>query len=216
MGVVKPSDVCYSHIREVHRLIAKEEFAMQPMTSQMKDRIADIFTTALAPTQSYQHLFEHETNPERIRIFFRKRVEYILKHNSHIILSEDGNGVLVAFMPDIPKLTTWGLIKEGIDLVFSYKLSTMARMIKSVNGTGAMHTPEYDDYIILSVLAVRPQAQGRGVGSSLMKRFLTEFPNQKIKLDTASSRNERFYEKFGFRVAARGDCGVPVAMMVKP
>jgi predicted GNAT family N-acyltransferase len=180
-----------------------------------REAITEILYSALTPTESYRHLFADETKQERIRTFFKKRVDYIVKNHGLIFLSPNADGVLVAFMPDLPKLTPWVLIKEGLDLVFSYRLKTMKRMIQSVKGTGQMHTSEFDNCIILSVLAVHPQQQGKGIGAGLMREFLQHFPTQSIKLDTASAANEQFYERFGFTVAARGDCGVPVAMMVR-
>jgi GNAT superfamily N-acetyltransferase len=182
----------------------------------MRQRIADILYEGLGPTDPYQYMFEKEKNPEWAKkAFFKKRVNWSVHEGASIHLSEDGQGVLIAFLPGRKKITIARTIAEGLSLVFSYRLETMRRILRSVTEVGEVNAHDYDDCIEISALAVRIAAQGQGIGSALLGKFLEDHPHEPIKLDTASARNEAFYARFGFQVDKRGNTGVPYAVMVR-
>lgn len=58
-----------------------------------------------------------------------------------------------------------------------------------------------DEGIYLSALATKSEAQGRGIGSQLMRHFLEYHVNngQTVYLETGKNRNVQFYESLGFK-----------------
>lgn len=54
----------------------------------------------------------------------------------------------------------------------------------------------------LEFIAVHPSYQGRGLGSTMMKRLLAEIDNP-VVLECTSEENIPFYEKHGFKLLER-------------
>jgi len=60
----------------------------------------------------------------------------------------------------------------------------------------------------LVFLGVRPDRQGRGLGSAILKRTLADVDAQRLGayLETAAESNVRLYQRFGFEVSATLRC----------
>jgi GNAT superfamily N-acetyltransferase len=63
--------------------------------------------------------------------------------------------------------------------------------------------------MILDQLGVRPDAQGRGIGSALLRHAIgrAASENQSVALWTVTDQARRLYEKLGFEVVASGTYG---------
>ena len=63
------------------------------------------------------------------------------------------------------------------------------------------HHPR-DPHWYLYAIGVRPDAQGRGLGSQLMMPVLAECDREGVGayLETADPRNHSFYQRFGFEI----------------
>jgi ribosomal protein S18 acetylase RimI-like enzyme len=59
----------------------------------------------------------------------------------------------------------------------------------------------------LGPVGVLPGHQGKGIGSRLMQRFCREVDacSAKAYLETEGAKNQRFYEKFGFRIVRESE-----------
>ena len=93
----------------------------------------------------------------------------------------------------------------------------VAREGGRIVGTVRVH-PRSDGTWWLSRLMVAPDQQGRGLGSALLRRALSQVPaDAAVELITgaASRHNLRLYRRFGFRVVSQGvdAVGVPVVTL---
>lgn len=62
----------------------------------------------------------------------------------------------------------------------------------------------------LGPVAVEPELQGRGIGGSMMERFVEVVDGDAAYLETDKPENVRFYERFGFEVVDEAEVlGVP-------
>jgi ribosomal protein S18 acetylase RimI-like enzyme len=71
----------------------------------------------------------------------------------------------------------------------------------------------------LGPVAVDPDSQGQGIGGAMLADFCARMDGHGalVYLETDKSENVRFYEKFGFAVAAQGEVlGVPNWFMSRP
>ncbi|MBI2374981.1 MAG: GNAT family N-acetyltransferase [Deltaproteobacteria bacterium] len=57
----------------------------------------------------------------------------------------------------------------------------------------------------LTIVGVRPSAQGRGLGRKLLERALDEAKGELLSLDTAEPRNVELYRRFGFELTRTVD-----------
>lgn len=73
-----------------------------------------------------------------------------------------------------------------------------------------------EPHVHLGPIAVAPEFQGQGVGSTLMERYIEYLEQNKMAgyLETDKAVNVRFYEKFGFKVCLEEELiGTPVWYM---
>ncbi|MEL6252254.1 MAG: GNAT family N-acetyltransferase [Bacteroidota bacterium] len=74
------------------------------------------------------------------------------------------------------------------------------------------------DFLHLGPIAVKPSYQSKGVGSQLMKTFISiaEKEQQAVFLHTGKERNLTFYERFGFRLSEKSSfLGAPIWAMIR-
>lgn len=83
-----------------------------------------------------------------------------------------------------------------------------------------LHHPEAPHFY-LGVLGVKPEAQGRGVGSKLLAAFrdlsISDPTSTGVYLETANPDSRRLYERYGYAVLGEGSLGeAPLWCMFQP
>lgn len=71
---------------------------------------------------------------------------------------------------------------------------------QALDDTFAAHQPTRRPYLHLTHLAVRPDAQGRGLGSALLRHFLATHSDAPVYLEASSARARDLYRRHGFEV----------------
>ena len=124
-------------------------------------------------------------------------------------------GALLALPPyvfPLPPPPPWvqlrTLLRQGLAVAHRWR--------EVFDALAAHHPPEPCAY--LSLLAVEPACQGRGVGSALLSAWLADVDAEgwPAWLETAQPGNLPLYERFGFAVAGEVAVrGVPVWLMAR-
>jgi GNAT superfamily N-acetyltransferase len=114
-------------------------------------------------------------------------------------------GAAAVWMPS-ESLTAGGLLREARALPVLLGLTGWSRFVRLLQLREAMdrHHPMDRPHAYLFFLGVTPQAQGHGVGSSLLKAKTDHLDEARRPafLETATERNVAFYRRHGFEVVA--------------
>ena len=121
-----------------------------------------------------------------------------------IYRAEDGLGVMSLLPPDS------GERAHELDIVMADAMATLTpdggqRYGRFWEWIEAGHPPER--HWLLDQLAVEPRAQGRGIGTALLRSALAHAAADGLPLvlETGVARNVAFYERFGFIVLRDAD-----------
>ena len=102
-------------------------------------------------------------------------------------------------------------------LVSSPGVGGTARLLSWTGAWSRLDPPE--PHWHLGPVGVERHLQGQGIGSALLRAFLARIAGQRAAayLETDKRENVRFYERFGFTVAAEAPVlGVPNWFMIRP
>jgi ribosomal protein S18 acetylase RimI-like enzyme len=137
----------------------------------------------------------------RIERLYRMRVAGLLKQDE--VYTTDGHaGAAVWAQPgrwEMPPIEAAGFVARLIPMV-RLRLPLLARGWAMID---QMHPKEPHWY--LAVLGTDPDAQGRGVGSALMRPVLDDCDRNGVGayLESSKERNLAFYARHGFRVTGK-------------
>jgi ribosomal protein S18 acetylase RimI-like enzyme len=116
-------------------------------------------------------------------------------------------GFSVWLPPSVPDLTPLRMLRTGaLRMLFEAGLAELGRLWRvdpPAAAARAGDTPGPVEYLLL--LAVDPEAQGRGVGGALLARGLALADAQACPayLETQNPANAEYYRRYGFRIASR-------------
>jgi len=122
----------------------------------------------------------------------------------------------VGLLVTLPSSTRFGLvsyIRHGLMwLPLRFGWAPLTRLLgadSEMHALQAVAQPPVH-HLYIAQLAVRPDHQGKGVGSALMRDLLdTHDSPSPISLLTTKSQNVLWYGRFGFKV--KGQCGIAQA-----
>ncbi|WP_331709831.1 GNAT family N-acetyltransferase [Paenibacillus riograndensis] len=108
------------------------------------------------------------------------------------------------------------LLGRLIPLLFQVSGQTLHLLNSYIRVTRAAAPPLLHHYLIM--IGVKPEAQGKGVGTALLKHLLetvnTDKQSQGLALDTENKRNIALYQNFGFTLSKDTQVGqIPVYCM---
>lgn len=122
-----------------------------------------------------------------------------------------GAGVALWLPPDKTEFTFFQMMQSGmLNLPFQLGLSRFGRVMHGHETTEAIHkTAAPNAHWYLAILAVNPNHQGGGIGSSLLKHGLqrADTDNMPVYLETFNERSLSFYSRYGFEVFDTGHLG---------
>jgi len=132
------------------------------------------------------------------RRFFAMRLRQLLPHEETYTVEGELGAALWA-PPDRWRLGTLDSLRMGISLLPALGRRT-GLITRGVDRIERSHPPAPHYY--LAVLGTDPEAQGRGVGSALMRPVLDACDRDGIPafLESSKERNIDFYARHGFRV----------------
>ena len=139
-----------------------------------------------------------ERRPDRNRRFFAMRLRQLLPHGETYTV-DGGAGAALWAAPGRWRL---GRVEEA-RMAFALLPALWSRLGPVLRGVEAIEEahPETPHYY-LAVLGTDPDAQGRGIGSALMRPMLETCDRDDVPayLESSKERNIDFYARHGFRV----------------
>jgi GNAT superfamily N-acetyltransferase len=153
-----------------------------------------------------------------LRKYFGTQVSLILPQGACTCALVDGElaGVMVISAPDKDSLTTGGMLKFLLRMLFHTTPAIMWRGMKSALEDEA-NRPKEPNYC-LETIAVHPKVQGRGFGGAMMSHLTDLADRQGVLtyLSTSDPKTVPFYEQCGFQVISKThSLGIPNFHLVR-
>ena len=173
---------------------------------------------ALASAFSEDPLFRWMLGPQaplesRMKIFFDGILGMTLRKDDHLVfVSEDGRGAAVWQPMDKWKMPSSEMIRALPAMLRAFR-TRVPVAIGAINAIERVHPKEPHYY--LEILGTRVDAQGKGVGSTVMGEMLARCDEEGVPayLESSNPRNIPFYARHGFEVRQEISVGkgAPVA-----
>jgi ribosomal protein S18 acetylase RimI-like enzyme len=182
-------------------------------------RAADVHRLKIALAEAFHDdpifgwLMPHEpSRPARLRRFFAIELEHVVLARGQAWTSCDLAGVATSTPPGAWRVPPRAMLLQGV--IFGVNLPRVARLLPRLEWRHLREPHYYFPYI-----GVAPQAQGRGLGSRLMRPTLDRCDREGLPayLEASSERNAALYERLGFQVKSELRVGAspPLRLMVR-
>lgn len=194
-----------------------EEQVVQPLPASRVDDAAAVMAAALAPSPAYVYILGG-TAPWR-----ESALRWILSRNVAVMRSKnpaavraffDRDGAIIAtYILSTPDevLSDWDIVVSGMLLiplyfgwaVFTRMREVMAWLVRAERDS--FDARPASEVLVLTRLSVRPDMQGRGLGSMCVRRVLEEAASagKVVRLATQDARSMRLYCRLGFEVVSQ-------------
>jgi GNAT superfamily N-acetyltransferase len=151
------------------------------------------------------------------RRFFRIGLRHMFVGQSFMALDDDAVRGYIHFNPWPDCLPE----PEEIPLVMATLLKPLGEAIPQVIRWFSRwcHLDPAEPHVHLGPIGVAPAAQGKGVGTALMQRYIEHLEQERIAgyLETDRPENVEFYKKFGFALRHEEELiGTPTWYMWRP
>ena len=111
-------------------------------------------------------------------------------------LSDDKNAAAIVIDPSKERFTFW-----DIKLIFRViGLSGLPKVLKRESNLKKFKPK--GKVLYLWYVGVKNNAQGKGLGSKLIREIIADYPGYQVHLQTSNPRNFPLYERLGFRFDA--------------
>lgn len=182
---------------------------------------AKIMAQAFSDSPAYNYIFQEnqEYRESALEWIFQRNVQLMIQKCPTVLrgfVNRQGQ-VLACFLwvpSNTSKLTMWEMIMAGMwQIPFRFGLATLQRLLQLMDSMEAAMSATVSShnqtnpmpFIHLQRMVVRPDCQGKGIGSRSLLAILQESHNITVHLDTQEKRNVRFYQKLGWEVAEEQD-----------
>ncbi|HXV79761.1 MAG TPA: GNAT family N-acetyltransferase [Candidatus Binatia bacterium] len=173
--------------------------SLQQYSAERLDTIVSILADAFVSNPLHISAF----GPERIdqnRLFFRIGLRHMFKGEAFVALVDDQVRGYIHFNPSPYCLPA----PEEIPLAAATLLKPLGEAIPQIIKWFARwcHLDPEEPHIHLGPIGVAPNAQGRGIGTALMHRYVEHLKREQRAgyLETDRPENVEFYKRFGFVV----------------
>jgi ribosomal protein S18 acetylase RimI-like enzyme len=163
------------------------------------DLIKSILLVSFKNDPHLNFLLEESKNERKLNIL----IDYVIDHTfrqGEIYLSDDNNGVALWDSERSEKLSIH-YIWRNLAFLIRIGIKSVIRIVKS---EAHIHNNfrKYPRYCHLYMIGVLPEAQGKGLASTLMNPMLQRMKEKSIPvfLETANLRNVDIYKKKGFKI----------------
>lgn len=158
------------------------------------------------------HIFSKvDKKKEALKAYLEYRVRYGIKYGQVYTTSEKFEGVVIWIPSFHADYSYWKSLKSGgikmvlkLGLKIINQLKSMNRYAKELR-ENLVEEPHWN----LSPIGVKPEYQGKGSASKLIRPFLKYLDTQQIScfLETMTQENLAIYERYGFDVV--GEIKIP-------
>lgn len=169
--------------------------------AEYKDKaiVTNILEVSFKNDPQVNWYLEESRNRNKLNIL----IDYVFEETirkGEIYISEDN---MAAALWNSEKKEEFSLnyILRNLSFLFRIGLKSTIRILKMLKLTYSQY-PKNRSYSHLHLIGVMPEAQGKGLASSLMNPILAEKKVNKIPvyLETANQKNVEIYKRKGFRI----------------
>jgi GNAT superfamily N-acetyltransferase len=174
--------------------------AVRDIVAADTDPLAEVLGRAFADDPVWQWIFPR--HPERMAALFAVLLRHAHLPNGVSELAEQDGVILAGALWDPPgrwRIPVAAQVRQFPALVRILGTRTYAVM-RGLARVESVHPVEPHWY--LAVLGTDPPAQGRGLGSALLRSRLSRCDDERFPayLESSKEANIPYYERFGFRV----------------
>lgn len=178
-----------------------------------RDIVVDILSKSFDDNKSVNYIVKQDSKrPHRLRSLMEYSFD-ICHSSGDVFLSEDRKGCALTLLPDKKKTNLksilWDvkLIANCIGITNVGKAMGREAKIKKLQLKDKMY--------YLWFIGVEPSEQHKGIGGRLMDGIIkkAELLNRPICLETSTTKNIPWYEKFGFKIYNELDLGYRLYFM---
>ena len=169
--------------------------------AEYKDKavVTNILEVSFKNDPQVNWYLEESRNRNKLNIL----IDYVFEETirkGEIYLSED-NMAAALWNSDKKEKFSLNYIFRNLSFLFRIGIKSTIRILK-MNNLAYSQYPKNRSYSHLHLIGVLPEAQGKGLASSLMNPILAEKKANKIPvyLETANQKNVEIYKRKGFRV----------------
>lgn len=180
-----------------------------------KNRIVDILTSSFDDNKSVNYIIKQDSRRvQRIRNLMDYSFEVCYMFGD-VFLSEDKNACALIVLPDKKKTNLKSIFLDVKLIISCTGLSNVKKAMDRESKIKKLHSKELMYY--LWFIGVDPNKQNKGIGSTLLNEIIKEGASKKraIYLETSTTRNIPWYEKFGFRIYNELDLGYRLFFLKK-
>jgi ribosomal protein S18 acetylase RimI-like enzyme len=191
--------------------------------------LAALYASAFDDNAAYCSIFQLRgtdaaAHAASLTWLFEKRVRLVLGAGGPYLIcvqEDEGAGTVLAaggIVPHARKAGAWAMLREGIlAWPFLWGMPSLLRAL-TINdltpphgvAVAALSPPRPPAVAALFMVAVAPEAQGRGQGSALLAALLAKWDaadGGSLELGTQRAQNLPFYQRAGFALTAEWDGG---------
>jgi ribosomal protein S18 acetylase RimI-like enzyme len=188
--------------------------AVRDVTITDTDQLSGVLGRAFADDPVWQWMFPQ--HPERMALLFAMLLRHAHLPHGGSEVAEDGGRILAGALWDPPgrwKISLAAQLRQapGLLRVLGRRTFTVLRGLGDIERSHPVQPHWY-----LAVLGTDPGAQGRGLGSALLRSRLSRCDARRLPvyLESSKESNVPYYERFGFRVT--GEACLPGGPSVWP
>jgi GNAT superfamily N-acetyltransferase len=189
------------------------DLGLRRATAEDAHRLKDALSEAFIDDPIFGWLMpDEQSRPARLRRFFEIELRQVTLPRGRVWTSSDLAGAAMSIPPGAWRVPPRTMLCQGA--VFGVHLRRVARLLAGLEWRHVREPHYYFPYI-----GVAPKAQGRGLGSSLMRPTLDHCDRKSLPayLEASSERNAVLYERLGFQVRSElrvADCP-PLRLMLR-
>ena len=167
------------------------------------DLVADIMTDSFANDPVIAYLLPPDLFPDRDRrhrLMRQADIRWQYLAAGEILISDDDLGALLWKPPGTRKPRRWQEARAGLAFVRAVGPRRVVGLLRDLESSEKMHPKWPHGYI--GEIGVRREAQGKGVGSALLKHALAvcDAKSAGAYLESSNVLNLPLYRRFGFEV----------------
>lgn len=186
----------------------------RPLEAKDIDSLSKLYAEAFSDNTCYNYIFQYDEDTHPVEFFaskkwlFERRLGIIMDYDLPCYVAVNESGDIIGGASGVKKDIKPGLfafLKAGIlTWPFYWGLKSVTRALSVDDEFDAIDKNLYpESEAQLSMVAVSPSCQGKGVGKRLVLALLEDdrMCGLSISLSTQREQNQRFYESLGFRDA---------------
>ena len=165
-----------------------------------KRTIVNILTTSFDDNKSINYIIKR--GPKRVQ-----RIKALMEYSfdmcylfGDVFLSDDKKGSALILLPDKKKTNLKSIFLDIKLIIAGIGLANIMKAMRREAQVEKVHPKTLIYY--LWFIGVDPKEQNKGIGSALLKEVIEEGLSKQrpIYLETSTSKNIPWYEKFGFKI----------------